>query len=341
MTGRPMSRRRRRAGTRARAPARRRRRGRACASWPEVAQQLGEQPPASALSSTTRTRAPPAGAPRARRLGAGGVAGGLRGSSRRDRQLDDELAAAPGPLAAGGDRAAVHLDQAAHDGQPQAQAALASDRATGAPGRTGRRRGRAARAGCPMPSSRTVSGPARRRARAAHVRSRARVAVLRGVGQQVGDDLRQPVRVGVTRQPLRRDVQTQLAAGAARAAGAPSRCPARHGRAELHALAPQLDLAARDARDVQQVVDQPHQVPDLALDDRPARASRRPRMRMSCSAVRIGASGLRSSCPSMARNSSLARLAVSATARAASASRLARPSSAACSSIFAAPGRSR
>ena len=40
-----------------------------------------------------------------------------------------------------------------------------------------------------------------------------------------------------------------------------------------------------------------------------ARASSSPRRRISCSAVRIGASGLRSSWPSIARNSSLARLA--------------------------------
>ena len=36
---------------------------------------------------------------------------------------------------------------------------------------------------------------------------------------------------------------------------------------ELDELGLQLDLAARDARDVEQVVDQPRQVVDLALDD--------------------------------------------------------------------------
>ena len=41
-----------------------------------------------------------------------------------------------------------------------------------------------------------------------------------------------------------------------------------------------------------------------------------PRSFISCSAVRIGDSGLRSSCPSIARNSSFARFALSAAARA-------------------------
>ena len=47
----------------------------------------------------------------------------------------------------------------------------------------------------------------------------------------------------------------------------------RTSSSELEPLALQLDLAAGDARDVEQVVDEPRQVPDLAVDDRlrPAR----------------------------------------------------------------------
>jgi hypothetical protein len=41
-----------------------------------------------------------------------------------------------------------------------------------------------------------------------------------------------------------------------------------HELAELDPLALELDLAARDPRDVEQVVDQPRHVRDLALDDR-------------------------------------------------------------------------
>jgi hypothetical protein len=37
--------------------------------------------------------------------------------------------------------------------------------------------------------------------------------------------------------------------------------------AQVDALAPQLDLARRDARDVEQVVDHARQMRDLALDD--------------------------------------------------------------------------
>ncbi len=70
-------------------------------------------------------------------------------------------------------------------------------------------------------------------------------------------------------------------------------------------------LPLRDAADVEQVVDQAHHVLQLALDDvarRAARAGRRsPARRSSSSALRIGASGLRSSCASVARNSSLRR----------------------------------
>ena len=51
---------------------------------------------------------------------------------------------------------------------------------------------------------------------------------------------------------------------------------------------------------------------DLPLERRPARATSAPRSRISWIAVKIGASGLRSSWPSMARNSSLARFADSA-----------------------------
>ena len=71
-------------------------------------------------------------------------------------------------------------------------------------------------------------------------------------------------------------------------------------------------LPPRDAGDVQQVVDQPDQVLHLPLDDRRAsrcdRARRRPlQAHAAAAALRIGASGLRSSWPSMARNSSLRR----------------------------------
>ena len=76
-------------------------------------------------------------------------------------------------------------------------------------------------------------------------------------------------------------------------------------------LAPQHDLARGDARDVEQVVDQPHHVADLRsiIDaDAPDRwPVVSPETRISSRPVRIGASGLRSSWASSARNSSLRR----------------------------------
>jgi hypothetical protein len=82
-------------------------------------------------------------------------------------------------------------------------------------------------------------------------------------------------------------------------------------------LAAQLHPAARDARDIQQIVDKPRQVRDLSLNDGSLAFGRDiPRSLMSCKAVRIGASGLRSSWPNIARNSSFARRARSAAARA-------------------------
>ena len=75
-------------------------------------------------------------------------------------------------------------------------------------------------------------------------------------------------------------------------------------------LARQSDLAARDARHIEQIVDQARQVRQLPLDHvaRPDQLRVADRsMRMSCTALRIGASGLRSSCASIARNSSLWR----------------------------------
>ena len=87
------------------------------------------------------------------------------------------------------------------------------------------------------------------------------------------------------------------------------------GRREIDRLLPQRDLSARDAAHVQQVVHQPGQVVDLALDDAgralvACPASWAPARRIA-TALRIGASGLRSSWPSMARNSLIRRSATS------------------------------
>ena len=94
----------------------------------------------------------------------------------------------------------------------------------------------------------------------------AALGVLRGVGQQVQDDLLDPRRVDVERQlaPLDRDAE-----------GVPPLVDERPGRldrlvedrARVHEVLPEPDLPARDARDVEQVVDEPDELPDLPLDD--------------------------------------------------------------------------
>ncbi len=71
----------------------------------------------------------------------------------------------------------------------------------------------------------------------------------------------------------------------------------------------QVDLAAGDTRHVQQVVHQTCQMRSCRsiISREPRSCSSEWLMRMRCTALRIGASGLRSSCASIARNSSLLR----------------------------------
>ena len=84
-----------------------------------------------------------------------------------------------------------------------------------------------------------------------------------------------------------------------------------HGRRHVDRFGFQLHLAAGDARHVEQVVHQPDHLFHLAVDH-VARPTSRPSSsptacRRICTALRIGASGLRSSWASMARNSFLRR----------------------------------
>ena len=96
-----------------------------------------------------------------------------------------------------------------------------------------------------------------------------RVGVLGGVVEQVGEHLRQAHRVAVARSAARPAASTrELVAARRRSAAGWSRPRAASSVAEVERLAAQLDLAARDARDLEQVVDQPHHVVDLALHHR-------------------------------------------------------------------------
>ena len=90
----------------------------------------------------------------------------------------------------------------------------------------------------------------------AEAHATARIGVLRGVVEQVGDDLREPDGVSLHADGRRGQLDGHLvvALGQERAA----RLQRLQGhRAEIERFETQVDLAEVDARDVQQVVDQP------------------------------------------------------------------------------------
>ena len=134
--------------------------------------------------------------------------------------------------------------------------------------------------------------------------------VLGGVVEQVRDDLREARRVGVDHQRAgRRQAQRELVAGRPRSAAGWSRPrpatavgdvePARRRSSTLPWL---MRLTSSRSSTRCTICSQ------LALDHVArlvVRRRRRRSSRMICSALRIGASGLRSSCASVARNSSL------------------------------------
>jgi hypothetical protein len=141
----------------------------------------------------------------------------------------------------------------------------------------------------------------------AQVNAAAVVGVLRGVVEQVAENLYQAREVAAHHQRAVGAIDRQLVAmlGDHRLQRLDR---ARDDRLAAHRLLRQPDRAARDARDVEQIVDQPRQVHRLPIDDvaRPFQLRVLERKRdMISTALRIGASGLRSSCARIARNSSL------------------------------------
>jgi hypothetical protein len=93
----------------------------------------------------------------------------------------------------------------------------------------------------------------------------ARLGALGGVDQQIREDLRQPHGIAVDHQPFAwhvdgERVRTLLEERAGHLDGL-----GEHGR-KLQWLLLEPHLAARDARDVEQVVDEPAEVPHLPLD---------------------------------------------------------------------------
>ena len=180
----------------------------------------------------------------------------------------------PGARAVGRDRAAVQLDQVAHDREPEAEAAARRAPAPARPARTGRRRAAAARARC------------RRRRRATHERALLAVAraarcamrssgarVLRRVGEQVA---RPPARAASrspsTQHRRRRQRHVEAARRAAAAAGSPSRRRARRRRAGRRARGCSSILPAVMRDTSSRSSTRRDEVRDLALDDARARA---------------------------------------------------------------------
>src|SRR6185312_2461952 len=165
-----------------------------------------------------------------------------------ERKRHHELAALADALAARLDAAAMQLHEAAHEGEPDAEAAL---RVHAAPRKlrehledTGEHRRRDADA---------VVAHADRRARAQALGAdpdvAARARVLRGVVEEVREHLREPRKVGLEPDRLGRKLHAELVPAALDQRTARLERDA-HRIAQLDALLAQLDLAAGDARNV-------------------------------------------------------------------------------------------
>ena len=229
-------------------------------SWPRSFRSRASPAAVSTLSSTTRTREP-------RRATRGGVARGARrpgGRRLQGGQPDGELAPLPGPsLAAATLPPCISASfWTSVRPMPEPPSERASERSPWA--NRSKIRGSSS-GGMPTPVSRTrmtTSSPSRR---AVSAMRPAGVGVLRGVGQEVDEDLLEPGRVGLEPQAAVGRARRSARASAPRgAAGRPRRHCSTTGE-QVERLLPELDLAPGDAGDVQQVVDQPGEVLHLPL----------------------------------------------------------------------------
>ena len=182
-----------------------------------------------------------------------------------DRQAHDELAALAFARAAGLDRSAVHLDQPLHQRQPMPSPPCdrSSERSTcvniskmrgelvGGDADAGVR-DRRPRASLRLPLDGQPDVPPGLR-------------VLAAVVQQVAEHLGQPRRVGVQVDRLARQRRpASSCAASGRAAGVASTACWITDASSTRLLA-QLDSIVGDAAQVEQVIDQPHQLPQLPL----------------------------------------------------------------------------
>ncbi len=122
------------------------------------------------------------------------------------------------------------------------------------------------RSSMPMPLSCTVIATSSPSTAAARPDPPAGRGVLRGVDQQVRDDLREPRQVAFEGDRLRRQIDRQRMARRIDDRLRDLDRTLDDGR-ELQRLAPQMELAARHARDVEQVVEQVRHLRDLPIDD--------------------------------------------------------------------------
>jgi hypothetical protein len=196
--------------------------------------------------------------------------GGRRGGDgkrcrARQRQIHDERTAFAGAVALRADLAAVHFHQLPHQRQADTQAAArALERSVGL-----------------HEEFEDLVEQMRRNADAlvadAHANDVAfhrclepdaaiELAVLAGVVEKIGEHLRQALGIGVEVMLARRQIHHQVLAGVVdgRARGLDG--VIEHG-AQHHAPLAHLQAPARDARDVEQIIDQAHQLAQLALHD--------------------------------------------------------------------------
>ena len=186
---------------------------------------------------------------------------------RPQGQANHELAAMPEPRAAREDRPPVKVDEAPHHREPDAQSALSA--VQGAP--LLHEEVEDVRQGLWRDADPRVSHADQ------HLRALdrgrdgdlpPRLGVLRRVGQQIRDRLGEATPIGDHRHPLRGGRERQVLEPLFQQR-------ARHldrlddDVSHLDALLPELDLPARDARNVEEIVHQADDVLDLARDDRP------------------------------------------------------------------------
>ena len=125
----------------------------------------------------------------------------------------------------------------------------------------------------------------------------AAIRVFHGVVQQIAEDLREPHRIRVNQHRRVRQSDAQKN---------PRRVDhflvevyrAIDDSHEVKRLLSQLDLAMADTRDVEQIVDEPHEMLDLPLHHLCARSVYGPCplvLRSTCKPLRMGVSGLRNS----------------------------------------------